>query len=104
MWKDAGWSAEAGISLPPYLKPGVKDAALAWHLARFGDLEAARKLAGPADLEKIASLHRSLYDRNYPAEWSRLAARPLQFQQLHLIQGNFESAAEIVSIHEQLQK
>jgi len=104
IWQEATWSAEAGISLPPYVKPGAKDAALAWHLARHGDLESAQKLSSPDDLEKLASLHRSLYDRNYPVEWSRLAGRTLQWQQLRLIQGNPESAGEIASIHEQLQK
>src|SRR5206468_731703 len=97
------WSAEAGLSLPPYVKPGAKDTALAWHLARHGDLESAQKLSSPAEIEKLASLHRSLYDRNYPAEWARLAARALLWQQLRLIQGNPESAVEIGSIHKQLQ-
>ncbi|MBI1915309.1 MAG: hypothetical protein HYS12_11305 [Planctomycetes bacterium] len=104
IWQEATWSALSRISLPPYVKPGAKDAALAWHLARHGDLESARQLSGPDDFEKLASFHRSLYDRNYPAEWSRLAARTLQWLQLRLIQGTPESGAEIASIHKQLQK
>jgi hypothetical protein len=104
IWQEAIWSTEARMSLPPYVKPGAKDSALAWHLARYGDLEAAQKLARREDHEKITSLHRRLYDRNYPAEWSRLAARTIQYHQLRLIPGNPESAAEIISIHEQLQK
>ena len=50
------------------------------YLARFGDLEAARKIADPDERAKLAELHESLYDRNYPVEWTRLVARTVQLR------------------------
>ena len=51
VFAEAKFSPSAGFSLPPYLKEGQKDAAVALHLARFGDGEAALKLANDADKE-----------------------------------------------------
>src|SRR5579871_1098410 len=46
----------AGFSLPPYVKEGEKDAAVALHLARFGDREAALKLADASDPDLRAKI------------------------------------------------
>jgi hypothetical protein len=71
---EAKFSPAAGFSLPPYLKEGQKDAAVALHLARFGDEEAARKLADPADKELLAKIDAYHGERNFPIEWTRLVS------------------------------
>ena len=44
IFREAKYSSRAGFSLPPYAKEGVPDNDLALHLARYGDVEAARQL------------------------------------------------------------
>src|SRR5262249_37083957 len=101
VWQVATYVSEVGFSLPPYLQPRVKDNALAWHLARHGDLEAARKIAGPGQEEKLVQLHRSLYDRNYPVEWTRLVGRVVEYEQLRLLRLG-EGVGVLGSVHRQL--
>src|SRR6516225_1456176 len=74
IWAEANYFAQAEISRPPYAAEGAKDNALALHLARFGDVEAARRLAEPADADILKQIDACQYDRNYPAEWTRLVA------------------------------
>src|SRR5439155_13363108 len=71
VWREAQFSAMLGISLPPYLKEGERDAVLALHLARYGDVEAAQKLADPADAALGGQIEACRYEQNYPAEWTR---------------------------------
>ena len=104
VWQEASFSDRAGFSLPPYARAGTKDNALAWHLARHGDLEAARRLAEPAEAEKLAVLHRGLYARNYPVEWTRLVARLIQLEEVRLRTGSEDAAAEIATLHGGLRK
>src|SRR5262245_1137563 len=42
VFRTAAYSKKLGFSLPPYVAEDVKDRELAWHLARFGDIEAAK--------------------------------------------------------------
>lgn len=99
---EAKFSSAAGFSLPPYLKEGQKDAAVALHLARFGDEEAARKLADPADQDLLAKIDSCRSEINYPLEWTRLVSLVLQNAELRLANGEPEGAAELVQLHQQL--
>ncbi len=98
----ATFSPTAGFSLPPYLKEGQKDAAVALYLARLGDGEAARKLADPADKELLAKIDACRSERNYPIEWTRLVSLVLQNAELKLAKGELDGAAELVQLHRQL--
>ncbi|HTU88723.1 MAG TPA: hypothetical protein VMF69_01380 [Gemmataceae bacterium] len=98
----AKFSPTAGFSLPPYLKEGQKDAAVALHLARFGDREAALKLADSADKDLLAKIDACRGEREYPVEWTRLVALVLQNAELKLANGEPDGATELVLLHRQL--
>jgi hypothetical protein len=102
VFAEAAFSPAAAFSLPPYLKEGQKDAAVALHLARFGDHEAALKLANPADKELFAKINTYRSERNYPNEWTRLASLALQNAELKLANGDADGAAELVLLHREL--
>src|SRR5437879_1961225 len=74
IWAEASYSAKAQMSLPPYVAEDSKDNHLALHLARFGDIEAARRIAEPDDKRLLQTIADLACERNYPAEWTRLAA------------------------------
>ena len=98
----ATFSARAGFSLPDYLKAGQRDPAVALHLARYGDHEAALKLADPADaaLRKAIASHRA--SKNYPVEWTRLVGLVLISAQYKVSLGDVEGATELAVLHQQL--
>src|SRR5262249_18783164 len=98
------FSDAAGISLPPYLKEGERDAAVALHLARHGDREAALKLADPDDKDLLSQIDAWRTDRDYPLEWTRLVSLALQAAQLKMANGNVEGATELVLLHRQLRE
>ncbi|MGH7222851.1 MAG: hypothetical protein ACRELF_06470, partial [Gemmataceae bacterium] len=102
VFAEAKFSPSAGFSLPPYLNEGQKDAAVALHLARFGDREAALKLADVADKDLLAKIDAVRGDRDYPVEWSRLVALVLQNAELKLANGETDGATELVLLHRQL--
>jgi hypothetical protein len=99
---EAKFSPAAGFSLPPYVKEGQKDAAVALHLARFGDHEAALKLADSADKELLAKIDACRGERTYPIEWNRLVALVLQSAELKLANGEPDGATELVLLHREL--
>ncbi len=99
---EAKYSEAVGISLPPYAKEGEKDADLALHLARHGDCEAARKLAGPEDQKLLEQIEALQGERNYPVEWTRLVALTLQEAELKMATGDTEGATELVLVQRQL--
>src|SRR5207249_2933219 len=82
IFREAKYSEAAGFSLPPYVKDGQKDATVALHLARWGDVEAARKLADPLDAATNAAIAKLAGGKNYPVEWTRLTALALYSAQL----------------------
>jgi hypothetical protein len=100
VWREATYSEAAGFSLPPYLKASQKDNACALHLARFGDVEAAMKLAEDDATRRQVEACR--LTRNYPVEWTRLAALTLHVAQQRLASGDPEGGAELVALHRQL--
>ncbi len=102
VFADAHFSPTAGFSLPPYVKEGQKDAAVALHLARFGDREAALKLADAADAELLGKIDAYRGEHNYPLEWTRLTGLVLEHAQLKLANGEPEGATELVLLHRQL--
>jgi len=102
VFAEARFAPAAGFSLPPYLKEGQKDAAVALHLARFGDREAALKLADDADTDLRGKINAYRSEHNYPVEWTRLVGLVLQNAQLKLANGEFEGATELVQLHRQL--
>ena len=53
VFRAAAYSEKAGFSLPPYVKAGDADAAVALHLARLGDHEAALKLNDSDDKKPL---------------------------------------------------
>lgn len=91
-----------GISLPPYLAPGVKDAAVALHLARLGDAEAARKLAPAGNAALLAHIDRLASEAEYPVEWTRLAGLVLLSAQIKVMMGDVDGATDLVLLHRQL--
>jgi hypothetical protein len=93
-----------GVSIPPYVKPGAHDRALALHLARFGDHEAALRFADPADSTLRARLDALRLPRNYPVEWTRLVGLAQLSAQLKLAGADPDGAAELVGLHKQLRK
>ncbi len=104
IWREASYSEELGISLPPYLTADSNDKLSAMHLAHHGDADGALKLIDAGDKD-TAELIKSLKSkRNYPVEWSRLVALLLYEAELRLADGNPEAAWEILGIHQQLEK
>jgi hypothetical protein len=102
VFREVKFSAKAGFSLPPYAKEGVYDNALALHVARFGDVDAARKLADPSAVDVRAKIDALAYSQNYPLEWTRLVALVLHTSQLRLAGGDLDGATELVHAHKQL--
>jgi hypothetical protein len=96
VFAEAHYSTDAGFSRPPYLKDVQKDAAVALHPARYGDREAALKLADPADADLRSRIDAHRTDKNYPVEWTRLAGLLLAHAQLRLANGELEGATELV--------
>jgi hypothetical protein len=96
------WSEAAGVSLPPYLKEGDRDAGVALHLARHGDRSGALKLADPNDKDLLSQIDAWRTDQEYPLEWTRLVSLVLQAAQFKMAQGNVEGATELVLLHRQL--
>jgi len=99
VWRQASYSETRGFSVPPYLKGDGKDTPLALHLARYGDGEAALKLAESADAARVQE---HALDRNYPLEWTRLVSLHLEHAQFLLASNNPEGAKQLVSLHRQL--
>jgi hypothetical protein len=104
VFSEAVYSAQAGFSLPPYLKPSAKDAGVAFHLARFGDREAALAIAPGEDAQLRAQIDAAGYDKEYPVEWTRLIGLVLYSSQLKLASGDVAAAARLVQVHKQLRK
>ena len=102
VFQQAKFSEAAGLSLPPYLAEGHKDAAVALHLARLGDTEAAFKLVDPANEKLAEQVHTLATDKNYPAEWTRLVALALYSAQFELAGGDVDAATKVALLHKQL--
>jgi hypothetical protein len=102
VFRQASYAAGLGVSLPPYLKEGDADSALALHLARHGDVEAAKKLVKPNDGETARQVDNLALERNYPVEWTRLVGLMLHAAQFSLATGNVDGAKQLVSLHRQL--
>ncbi len=98
----AKYSQALGFSLPPYLKEGQKDAALALHLARHGDVEAGLKLANSEDRQLLEQIEACRRPRNYPVEWTRLVALTLEEAELKLTIGEVDGASDLVLLQKQL--
>jgi hypothetical protein len=101
VFRSARYSETMGFSLPGYAD-GAKDAALALHLARFGDTEAARRLADPRDRTLRTEIDRWAGERNYPVEWVQVVGLVLQSAELKLANGEIQGATELVLLHQQL--
>ncbi|HEX5269708.1 MAG TPA: hypothetical protein VFW33_04430, partial [Gemmataceae bacterium] len=102
--REAHYSAEAGLSLPPYVAGGTPDSDLALHLARYGDDEAARKLLDPADAEARRRVEAARCGRSYPVEWARLMGLMLHVARQRLALGESDAATELVVLHRQLKQ
>jgi hypothetical protein len=104
VFRTAAFSKARGVSVPPYLADDGNDREIAWHLARFGDVDAAKKVAGPADPDFLAKLEQMRCGRNYPVEWTRLVAMELYDAEMRLARKELDGADELVHIHRQLNK
>jgi hypothetical protein len=102
--REAHHSASAGFSLPPYVAEGAADSELALQLARYGDVEAARRLVDPADADAAREIEQLAGARNYPVEWTRLTALLLHSAQLRLATGDLDGGTVLVQLHRQLQQ
>ncbi len=104
VFRDAKYSETLGFSVPPYLPEGAKDSGLALHLARFGDVEAARKLVEPGDTATRAQIDALAGPKNYPVEWTRLVSLLLHNAQFHFVAEEQFKPGRLISLHEQLVK
>ncbi len=102
VFQTARFSARAGVSLPPYLEAGKRDPAVALHLARHGDADAALLLTDPADAALRQEIESLRAGRNYPVEWTRLVALAQFVAELQLAAGDPQAAANLIHIHQQL--
>jgi hypothetical protein len=102
IWAEATYSAKTEISLPPYIAEGTKDNALALHLARFGDADAARKFAEPGNDAVLKQIDECACTNNYPAEWTRIVALSIHTAEYRLAMGEDAGRAELASLHRQL--
>ncbi|HEV3119827.1 MAG TPA: hypothetical protein VGY58_22395 [Gemmataceae bacterium] len=102
VWRECKYSARTGLSLPPYLPEGSKDSQLALHVARYGDVEAARKLIEPGDSDTLNKIEACALGQNYPLEWTRLAGLLLHAAEVRLATGDVDGGTEIVVLHRQL--
>jgi hypothetical protein len=102
VWRQARLSAQAGVSLPPYLAEGAHDAVLALHLARYGDAEAARKVVDPADAATLKQIDALQLPRNYPVEWTRLAGLMLHSAAFRVATGEMQGAVDMGELHQQI--
>jgi hypothetical protein len=100
--RQARYSAKVEFSLPPYVETGTKDSALALHLARYGDHEAASKLVEPGDTETPRQIEAARFEHEYPVEWSRLVGLLLHAAQIRLATGDIEGGTELVVLHRQV--
>jgi hypothetical protein len=103
VFREAKYCPGQKMSLPPYLAEGKKDSEIALHLARFGDFEAARKVA-PENNRQVKEGKKAVLKRNYPLEWTRLVALQLHAAQIGVAAGEKDSARQLVGLHEQLRK
>jgi hypothetical protein len=102
--REAKFSTQAGFSLPPYLPAGTADPALALHLARHADVEAARRLVDPGDAETRQRIDACTCERNYPVEWVRLVALLQHTAESRVATGDIDGATELVQLHRQLKE
>src|SRR5204862_7119782 len=89
IWQNAKYSTRLAFSVPSYVSDR-KDAPLAFHLARYGDLTAAEKLAEPADIAALSHIQASAAERAYPLEWTRLTALLFHAAEIRLASGEAE--------------
>ncbi len=102
VFREATFSSDRGFSLPPYVKVDGHDSAVAFHLARHGDVDAANKLLEPGD-ENTAKLIREVApEKAYPVEWTRLVALYLHSNQIALATDNKDGAKNMIGLHKQL--
>lgn len=99
--RQAKFVPKLGVSVPPYLAALKSTTALTLHLARYGDREAAQKLLPATDADRLQEPPQRA--RNYPLEWTRLAALLLHSSSLQLARGEPEAARTIIGLHTQLQ-
>jgi hypothetical protein len=104
IWAEASFSTKRGIALPPYANENAADPQLALHLASFGDAAGARLLADASDTATQKAIDAAAYERNYPAEWTRLAALLLYDAELRLAQGETNGARDLLAYHWQIKK
>jgi hypothetical protein len=104
VFREARYAPGAGVSLPPYAAGDRKDNALALHLVRYGDVEAASKFVDPKDRGLVARIEASRGERNYPLEWTRLVALLLHDAEWQLATGDPEGAAHLQGLHRQLRE
>lgn len=102
IFRDAHYSKDRGLTLPPYLRVDGHDSAVAFHLARYGDVDAALTLVDPGDKDALRLIREQAFEKAYPVEWTRLVAILMHANQISLATGNKEGAKNLISLHMQL--
>lgn len=102
IFREANYKPDRGISLPPYLKADGHDSAIAYHVGRHGDVEAALKLVEPGDDDTIRLIREGAYVKNYPLEWTRLIAMTLHGYQVSLAAESRDAVKNILHLQTQL--
>jgi hypothetical protein len=102
VFREAAYSKDRGMSLPPYVPVDGFDAAVAFHLARWGDLEGALRLTDPNDEDTVRLIRETVPQKSYPLEWTRLVSLLLHDNQFSLATDNKEGAKNLIALHMQL--
>jgi hypothetical protein len=102
IFRDATFLPERGVTLPPYLKPDAHDGAVAIHVARYGDVEGAKRIAPPNDAAIDQRIRDAAGSKDYPLEWTRLVALILHSNQIALAIDNKDGAKNLIAVHRQL--
>jgi hypothetical protein len=104
VWHEAKYSSKRAFSLPSYAALDAQDSALALHLARYGDAEAAEKLVEPDDAPALRAILADASERSYPAEWTRFVGLLLHAAEIRTAVGEVDGPTELVLLHRELRE
>lgn len=102
VFRDAAYNSDRGVSLPPYLKADAHDSAVAFHVAKFGDLDAAIKFIEPGDDAVAKLIRETAFEKHYPLEWTRLVALLMHKNQVAIATDQVDGAKNLIALHKQV--
>lgn len=104
VFQEAKYDAARGFSVPSYVAAGAFDSAVAEHLARHGDVEAASKLVDSGDVATSKKIEAARLEKNVPVEWTRLVGLMQHHALILLASDNVDGARQLIAIHTQLRE